>query len=113
MTNFGSCGLRRISRCAALGALLAGPVLAANLQGRVIYRAAGMTHPAAVASALVTAYHTNSGRQAVTRTNDLGVYRLQNLPAGLYVILVEKDGRRLFQGKLEVREPGRDFDISL
>jgi hypothetical protein len=38
---------------------------------------------------------------------------LKNLAAGTYIVIVEKGGRRLYQGQVDIREPGSQFDIRL
>src|SRR5437899_2187713 len=93
----------------ALVVTLAAPTAAANLGGTVTYKARGMTKPTVLPSVLVSVYHTVTGRKSVTRTNSAGAYLFQNLPSGAYVILVEKDGTRIYQGKIEVQEPAIRF----
>src|SRR5262245_15277460 len=73
------------------------PAWGANLTGTVMYRTSDMPRSQALPSALVTVYHTATGRRAITRSNNAGVYVLKDIPAGLYVIVVEKDGRRVYQ----------------
>ena len=97
----------------ALAVMLAAPAAAASLGGTVTYKARGMTKPDGLASAIVSVYHTGTGRKAVTRTNGAGTYLFRSLPGGLYVILVEKDGKRVYQGKVEVRDQDARFDIGL
>lgn len=112
MTSFASY-LFRTSCCAALLAMLATPAAAADLSGTVTYKVPGMTRSDPLPSALVSAYNPAISRKTVTRTNNVGVYLFKTLPDGLYVIFVERDGRRLYQGKVEVREPTTRFDIGL
>ena len=97
----------------ALAVMLAAPAAAASLGGTVTYKARGMTKPDGLASAIVSVYHTGTGRKAVTRTNGAGTYLFRSLPGGLYVILVEKDGKRVYQGKVDVRDQDARFDIGL
>jgi carboxypeptidase family protein len=97
----------------ALLTIVAGPAWSATLNGTVTYRTSGMPRAQGLSAALVTVYHTATGRRAITRSNATGSYMLKDIPAGLYVILVEKDGRRIYQGKVEVGEPGTRFDIGL
>ena len=99
--------LLRISGCAALTAILVATAQAASLGGTVSYRTSG------VPSAVVSVYHTGTGRKAVTLTNSRGAYLFNNLPGGRYVVLVEKDGRRIYQGKVDVPEQAIRFDIRL
>lgn len=99
--------LLRISGCAALTAILAATAQAASLGGTVTYRTSG------VPSAVVSVYQTGTGRKAVTLTNSLGAYLFNNLPGGSYIVLVEKDGRRIYQGRVEVPKQATRFDIRL
>jgi hypothetical protein len=94
-------------------ALSAAQAAAANLDGTITYGARGTARPDALVSALVSVYNPATRQKTVTRTNDLGRYLYKSLPGGVYVILVEKDGRRVYQGKVEVREPQTRFDIQL
>ena len=105
--------LSRISCSAVLLAVLAMPVQGAILSGTVTHRTGGSTRPEGVSAALVSVYNTSTRSKSVTRTNTFGLYAFRNLPAGSYVILVEKDGRRIYQGKVEVRAQETHFDIGL
>ena len=105
--------LFRTSCCVAVLAILTASASAASLGGTVTYKTSGMSRPDALTSALVSAYHTATGRKAVTRTNNLGMYFFKDLPGGLYIILIEKDGRRVYQGKVEAREQANRFDVPL
>ena len=96
-----------------LAVVLAVPASAASLGGTITYKTRSMAKPDALPSAIVSVYHTSSGRKTVTRTNSAGVYLFRSLPGGLYVILVEKDGKRVYQGKVEVRDQDARFDIGL
>ena len=96
----------------ALGTLLTPLATAADLSGFVTYKASG-SQPVALPSALVSVYQTSTGRKVVTRTNSEGMFVFKNLSAGMYVILVEKDGRRVYQGKVETRDQDTRFDIGL
>jgi hypothetical protein len=112
MRNFAS-WLFRISFCTFVLALSAAQAAAANLDGTITYGARGTTRPGPLVSVLVSVYNPATRQKMVTRTNDLGRYLYKSLPGGVYVILVEKDGRRVYQGKVEVREPETRFDIQL
>ncbi len=105
--------LFRISCCAALVAILTVSAAAASLTGTVSYKTQGMTKPDTLPAVLVSVYNPTTHRKTVTRTNDLGVYLFNGLPSGLYVLFVEKDGKRIYQGKVEVRDTGTRFDIRL
>lgn len=106
MKSFTSC-LLRISGWVALTGVLAATAQAESLEGTVTYGTSG------VPSAVVSVYETATGRNSVTRTNSVGAYLFRNLPGGRYVVLVEKDGRRIYQGKVDVRGQATRFDIRL
>lgn len=112
MRNSASC-LFRTSCCVALLALGPAPVTAANLGGTITYRAPGTTKASPLASVLVTVYNPADRRKTVTRTNETGGYLFKNLPSGVFVILVERGGSRIYQGKVDVREPETRRDIGL
>ena len=112
MRSSASC-LFRTSCCVALLALGAAPVAAANLGGTVTYRAPGTSKASPLVSVLVTVYDPASRRKTVTRTNETGGYLFKNLPSGVFVILVERGGSRIYQGKVDVREPETRHDIGL
>ena len=117
MRSFKPCKSKRPGiSCAllvAVVAMVASPAWAANLDGVVTYRTGNMPRPQGLPGALVTVYHTTTGQRAITRSNNTGTYLLKDIPAGLYVIVVEKDGRRIYQGKVQVRDPETRFDIGL
>jgi hypothetical protein len=95
----------RISAFALLAVLGAAPLHAASLSGTVTFRTAG------VPSAIVSAYQVNTGRKIVTLTNNSGVYRFDNVASGSYVVIIEKDGRRVYQGRVNVGEPSARLDV--
>ena len=103
----------RISRLLIVAAILILPAPAANLGGTVTYKTAKMVKPAPLAEAMVSVYFTGTGAKAVTLSNAEGAYSLKNLAAGTYIVIVEKGGRRLYQGQVAIREPGSQFDIHL
>ncbi len=98
---------RLTSGAIALAAWLALPSAAAGLEGKVTYRTS------AIPSAIVSVYQESSGRKAVTLSNSSGEYRFDNLPSGSYIVLVEKDGRRIYQGRTSVAGGLARFDIPL
>lgn len=106
MKSLSNC-LFRISGWAILTALLATTARSETLGGTVIYGTS------AVPSALVSLYETTSHRKVVTRTNSGGAFLFKELPAGSYVVLVEKDAKRIYQGKVDVRQDVTTFDIRL
>jgi hypothetical protein len=95
-----------------LTVVFAGMSAAADLSGTVTYKTAGMARPEGLPSALVSVYETATQRKTVTRTNNLGAYLFRNLPGGSYLIVIEKDGRRVYQGKVVI-PTNRPFDIAL
>jgi hypothetical protein len=52
------------------------------------------------------------GRNIVSRTNENGTYEVASLPQGDYVLLVWKQGIRLYQGRVHVAESDNVKDIS-
>jgi hypothetical protein len=102
----------RISRLLVFAAILALPAPAANLGGTITYKTAQMVKPVPLEGAIVSVYFGN-GAKAVTISNDLGAFSFKSLAAGRYIVIVEKGGRRLYQGQVEVKEPGSQFDIRL
>jgi hypothetical protein len=84
---------------------------AADLEGGVTYKAAGTARP--LPAAVVSVFNAATQRKTITKTTDAGRYLFKALASGSYLILVEKDGRRVYQGKVEVREPRTQFDIQL
>ena len=106
MKSCASCRLST-SACVALFALLALPAAAAGLQGKVTYQAR------ALPSALVSVYQESNGSKSVTLSNSQGEYRFDKLQSGSYIVIVEKDGRRVYQGRTSVPENVARFDISL
>ena len=104
--------LFQISGCAALTAILAAPAQAGLLRGAVTHGTSG------VPSAIVSFYQIGAGStkfitRNITRTNNLGRYAFNNLPSGSYIVLVEKDGRRIYQGRFDVPVQSTHFDIQL
>jgi Carboxypeptidase regulatory-like domain len=95
-----------------LALLFAGMLSAADLSGTVTYKTSGMSRPEALPSALVSIYDTATQRKTVTRTNGVGAYLFRNLPGGSYIVVIEKDGRRVYQGKVVI-PTNRPFDIAL
>ena len=92
--------------------VFAGVLSAADFGGTVTYKTSGMARPEVLPSALVSVYHTATQRKTVTRTNNVGSYLFRNLPSGTYIIVIEKDGRRVYQGKVEI-PTNRPVDIAL
>ncbi len=67
-----------------------------------------------VDSATVSIYDTRpGGGKIVTITNAAGVYLFGNVRSGAYIVVVEKDGRRIYQGRTSVPESAAKFDIRL
>ena len=96
----------RISRMLAmalfLSLFLALPACAAHLGGRVTFR------QKPVPDAVVRVYQVNTskmtrGMVVATRTGTDGVYQFRDLPHGQYILIVEKYGKRLYQGKAFVQ----------
>ena len=106
--------LLRTTMIGTVVAIMAGGVAeAADLRGTITYRTSAATPPSAMANALVTFYQPDTKRTTVTRTNSVGGYSLKDLQSGLYVLFVEKDGRKVYQGKILIPVSGNIFDIAL
>jgi hypothetical protein len=112
MRNFAK-RMLRISCCTALLGFLPMQAAAANLDGAVSYKAPGAAKPAPLVAVVISVFNSATQRKTITRTDDLGRYLFKSLASGAYLVLVEKDGRRIYQGKVEVREPATRFDIQL
>lgn len=106
---------RRLTKIVVLAVVLSAfftvEATAADLNGTITYKTSRMSQPAALAEALVSVYHIDSKRKTVTRTNSNGDYLFKNLIGGSYLIAVEKDGSRIYQGRVDVPRSGRRFDI--
>jgi predicted short-subunit dehydrogenase-like oxidoreductase (DUF2520 family) len=90
----------------ALGAGL--PSAAATLSGVV------MANGRAVESAVVSIYVDGPGsRKFVTITNRSGAYRFANVMNSRHIVIVEKDGRRIYQGAINVKTGEAQFDVKL
>lgn len=93
------------------GLLMAAPLAAAaDLSGCVKVRGAP------VAGAVVTANLIgDSGRASVvvTRTDSQGNYALTGLPGGNYILLVDIEGRRVYQGQIAVADSSITKNIDL
>lgn len=106
MKSFAHCR-SQISSCVVAAVLLDSTAQAASLGGTVTSNAAG------VQSAVVSVYELATKRKSVSMTNGSGAYLFNNLPSGDYVVLIEKDGRRIYQGKVKVPEQAMRFDVPL
>ena len=86
----------------------AAPAAAATLSGAVT------ANGRAVDSAVVSIYvDTQGDRKFVTITNASGAYRFTNVRNGVYIVIVEKDGRRIYQGPMNVQVEEARFDVKL
>ncbi len=84
------------------------PASAATLTGTVT--ANGRPVDSAVVSIYVT---TPGGRKFVTITNASGAYRFTSVLNSRHVVIVEKDGRRIYQGVTDVAGDAVRFDVAL
>ena len=92
------------------GLLLAAVLAAADLSGRVTLRGAPL------AGAVVTANLIGARGPAsvsVTRTGPRGQYALRNLRNGDYILLVDMNGRRIYQGRIALTGPTLAKNIEL
>jgi hypothetical protein len=103
----------RTRRLLILAAILSFPAAAATLGGTITYKNPGMIKELPLEQATVTVYNTKTQAKAVTVSSNRGAYELRKLAAGSYIVLVEKNGRRLYQGRAEIREPSSQFNIRL
>jgi carboxypeptidase family protein len=92
----------RTSRLLAMALFLALPACAAHLGGRVTFQ------QKPVPDAVVRVYQVDAssktrGMVVATRTGADGFYQFRDLPHGQYIVIVEKYGKRLFQGKAFVQ----------
>ena len=96
------------SALAAVIACAAPEASAATLTGTVF------ANGRAVDSAVVSIYVKAPGaRKFVTITNTTGAYRFTNVLNGPHVLIVEKDGKRIYQGVTDVQQAEAKFDIKL
>jgi hypothetical protein len=72
-------------------------VAAADLSGRVTFRGAPLAGAVITANLLGT---QGPASVTVTRTDAQGEYALRGLSNGEYILLVDMDGRRLFQSRI-------------
>ena len=103
-----------ISRRSALisAVLWAVPAWAADASGKVTVG----KRPLADAVIRFHRLDPSTGRQAevyATRTDPTGNYLLRGLKAGDYIVIAEKDGRRIYQGRLAVPAGAVTHNISL
>jgi hypothetical protein len=93
--------MRRLKVLAFISCLLLTTTLAAaaNISGRVTFRGSPL------AGALVTANligKQGAASVTVARTDAQGGFLLQGLGNGEYILFVDMDGRRVFQGKVDL-----------
>ena len=93
---------------ACIGFALVAPASAATLTGAVT------ANGRPVDSAVVSIYVNRAGaRKFVTITNAAGAYRFANVTNGVQIVIVEKDGRRIYQGSTQVSADSAKFDVNL
>jgi hypothetical protein len=83
---------------------------AANLAGRVTFRGKPLSG-AVVTASLVGG--GGSGSVTVTRTDSRGQYALRNLRNGTYALLVDLNGRRIYQGEIALTGASLTKNIDL
>jgi hypothetical protein len=85
------------------GLLLTGiPALAADLSGRVTVRGKAL-EGAVVTANLIGA--KGPAAVSVTRTDSRGEYALRDLRNGSYILLVDLNARRIYQGRIALTGP--------
>ena len=90
--------------------LLAALAAAADLSGRITFRGQPLAG-AVVTANLIGA--TGGGSATITRTDARGQYLLRGLRDGKYVMLVDLNGRRIYQGEIAVSGATFEKDIAL
>jgi uncharacterized GH25 family protein len=83
---------------------------AANLAGRVTFRGKPLTG-AVVTATLIE--NRRAGPVTVTRTDSHGQYVLRNLRNGTYALLVNLNGRRIYQGEIALTGASLTKNIDL
>ena len=108
MRNSSNWALAASCAFAAFCVCAAAPAAAATLTGTVF------ANGRAVDSAVVSIYVKAPGaRKFVTITNAAGTYRFINVLNGPHILIVEKDGKRIYQGVTDVQQAEARFDIKL
>jgi len=103
--------MRRLKTLAFTSCLLMTTLAAAaDLSGRVTFRGAPL-NGAVVTANLIGKQGTAS--VTVTRTDGQGQFALQGLSNGQYILLVDMDGRRVYQGQLDLTGPTLVKNIDL
>src|SRR4051794_40634394 len=84
---------------------------AGDLSGRVTARGAPLAGAVVTANLIVE----GKGKAAVTvtRTGPAGDYALRGLRNGDYILLVDMNGRRVYQGRLTLKDPALVKNIEL
>jgi len=106
-----SSALLMISRFILGVILITVPSFGASLSGKVAYRNAPVTDASVTLYAVDEAKMTRGATYA-TRTSSAGTYSFPSLPNGDYVLIVEKNRQRVYQGKLQLVNAARK-DIEL
>jgi hypothetical protein len=83
-----------------------------SLRGQVLLDGRPVAHAAISLLLLRPTVPGAYGRNIVSRTNESGTYEVASLPKGDYVLLVWKQGIRLYQGKVHVSESENVKDIA-
>ena len=91
--------------------LLATALAAADLSGRVTVRGAPLVGAVVTANLLIAQKSTAS--VVVTRTGARGEYALRGLRNGDYILLVDMNGRRIYQGRIALTSPTLIKNIEL
>jgi hypothetical protein len=85
---------------------------AADLSGRLTFRGAPLTG-AVVTANLIGKQGQGPAAVSVTRTGPGGEYALQGLRNGNYILLVDLNGRRIYQGRIVLNGQKLVKDIEL
>lgn len=101
---------RKVSAFISSLLLTAHLAAAADLSGLVTVR--GRPLEAAVVTANLIGAR-GPAAVTITRTNPKGEYLLRGLRDGAYILLVDMNGRRIYQGKIDLAGPGVRKNIGL
>jgi hypothetical protein len=91
--------------------LLSAGLAAADLSGRVTVSGAPL--PGAVVKANLIESGRGPAAVSVTRTGSAGEYLLRGLRNGDYILLVDTNGRRVYQGRITLPASGLVKNIDL
>jgi hypothetical protein len=89
-----------LSSCFLLSAI---SCLGASLTGKITQKNAPV-NAAAVTLYTIDPARGTRGRTYATRSTPQGIYSFPSIPGGDYILIVEKDQQRVFQGQLSIQQ---------